>query len=381
MDDEDRERCRDRDEHEHQQAIVGAAALGDRHDREPGCRRLRRHAVADQGLGHRRQAVDHQARQDAGQEAQRGQHQHRGEREAVDLVSLCGRRAARAAEEGDAERLDEAGRRQRRRQRQQRPDRRHQEFEAPLRQLGALQDRLEGQPFGDEAVERRQRGDRDAADQEGEAGERHAVDQPAQVLHVALAGGRQHGAGAEEQQALEQHVVEDVEQRRGQRQRRRPAHAVGLKRHGEAEADEDDADILDRVVGEQALEVVLHQGVEHAHDRGDAAQREDHHGRPPAGRAEQVEHDAHEAVDRDLGHDPAHQRRDVAGCRRMGQRQPDMERHQPGLGAGAEQGQGQHQGGGAAWCARRGSMRSRSRRRGRQAGRRPAAAPGCRSSP
>ena len=49
--------------------------------------------------------------------------------------------------------------------------------------------------------------------------QRHAMDQPAQALHVALAGGGEHRAGAEEQQALEHRVIEDVEQRRGQRQR------------------------------------------------------------------------------------------------------------------------------------------------------------------
>ena len=125
-----------------------------------------------------------------------------------------------AAEEGDAEGLDEAGRGQRRRQRQQRADRRHQELQAPGRQLRAEQDRLEGQPFGDEAVERRQRRDRHAADQEHEGGLRHAVDQAAEMLHVALAGGVEHGAGAEEQQALEQRMIEHVEQRGGQRERR-----------------------------------------------------------------------------------------------------------------------------------------------------------------
>ena len=55
------------------------------------------------------------------------------------------------------------------------------------------------------------------------------MDEPAELLHVALAGRGQHGAGAEEQQALEQRVVEDVEQRRGERERRRPSHAVGLE--------------------------------------------------------------------------------------------------------------------------------------------------------
>ena len=40
---------------------------------------------------------------------------------------------------------------------------------------------------------------------------------------------------------------------------------LALERQGQAEADEDDADVLDRVVGEQALQVVLHQRVQHAH--------------------------------------------------------------------------------------------------------------------
>ena len=46
---------------------------------------------------------------------------------------------------------------------------------------------LEGQPFRYEAVERRQRRDRHAADQEHEGGLRHAVDQPAEMLHVPFA--------------------------------------------------------------------------------------------------------------------------------------------------------------------------------------------------
>ena len=78
-----------------------------------------------------------------------------------------------------------------------------------------------------------------------ERGARHAVDQAAQVLHVALAGGVQHRAGAEEQQAFEQRVVEHVEQRGGQRQRGAGGEAVGPERHRQPKADEDDADILD----------------------------------------------------------------------------------------------------------------------------------------
>ena len=64
---------------------------------------------------------------------------------------------------------------------------------------------------------------------------------------------------------------------------------------------------------------------------------------PPGRRTVEVEDDADEAVDRDLGHDAAHQRRDMAGRGRMRERQPDVQRHQPGLRAGAEQDQDQDQ--------------------------------------
>ena len=54
--------------------------------------------------------------------------------------------------------------------------------------------------------------------------------------------------------------------------------------------------------------------------------------RPPTSSvAQQIEDDANEAVDRDLGHDAAHQRRNMARRGGMGERQPDMQRHQAGL--------------------------------------------------
>ena len=69
--------------------------------------------------------------------------------------------------------------------------------------MRAEQDRLKGQPFGYETVERRQSRNGDTADEKGEGGLRHPMNEAAEVLHVALAGACQHGAGAEEQQAFE----------------------------------------------------------------------------------------------------------------------------------------------------------------------------------
>ncbi len=132
-------------------------------------------------------------------------------------------------------------------------------------------------------------------------------------------------------------MVEHVEERGGERKRGRDVHAVGTEREREPEADEDDADVLDRMIGEQPLEIVLHERIEHAERRGDAAEREHHESAPRSRRADEIEYDAHEAVDADLGHDSGEQRRDVARRRRMRERQPDMERHEPGLRPGAHE--------------------------------------------
>ena len=177
---------------------------------------------------------------------------------------------ARTAKEGYSERLGEAGGGERGREREQRADRRRQYLQHPGRQLRTEQDGLKRQPFGDEAVERRQSRDGGATDEKRQSRPGHIVNEAPQMLHVAFARRRQHGARAEEQQALEERMVERVQQSGRHRQRRGRRHAEHLERQREAKSNEDDADVLDRMVGEQALEVVLHQRVEHAEQRGAA---------------------------------------------------------------------------------------------------------------
>src|SRR5438445_79988 len=111
----------------------------------------------------------------------------------------------------------------------------------------------------------------------------------------------------------------------GQRQ------SVGLQRDGETEAREDDADILDRGVGEQPLEVVLHHRIQDAYRGGDAADKQHDHTRRPRRLPQQIEYHADKTVDRDLGHNAAHQRRNMARLRRMGEWKPDMQRHEAGF--------------------------------------------------
>jgi len=93
------------------------------------------------------------------------------------------------------------------------------------------------------------------------------------------------------------------------------------------------------VVSKEAFQIVLHQSVEDAHHRGAAAGGQNREPPPPFRLlAKKIEDDAQETVDGDLGHHAAHQRRDMARRRRMGERQPDMERHEPGLRSRAKQG-------------------------------------------
>ena len=139
-------------------------------------------------------------------------------------------------------------------------------------------------------------------------------------------------------------MVEHVQQAGGERERRRPRHAVRFEGKCKAEPDEDDPDVLHGMVRKQALEIVLHQRIKHAHHRRDATEREYDHAPPPGRRADEIEYDAHETVDGDLRHDPAHQRRNMTGGGRMRERQPDVQRHEACLGAGADQREDQNGG-------------------------------------
>ena len=140
-----------------------------------------------------------------------------------------GGRGARTTEERDAERFHEARHRQSTGQREARDAECEHEILPDRLEAHVLKQGQEREPFAHEAVERWQRRDGDAADQEGKGGKRHAMDEPAQVLHVARAGGIEHGAGTEEQQALEQAMVEGVEQRGSKRERPNWRKAFGSK--------------------------------------------------------------------------------------------------------------------------------------------------------
>ncbi len=138
-------------------------------------------------------------------------------------------------------------------------------------------------------------------------------------------------------------MIDGVQKRTRHRHRRRSRQIRGLEGKGEADADEDDADVFDRREGEHPLELFVENGIEQPPDGGCRADRDERHGPPPDRFAQKIEDDAHNGVDRDLGHHPAHQRRYVAWRHRVGKRQPCVQRHEAGLRAGANEGCCQHE--------------------------------------
>ena len=143
------------------------------------------------------------------------------------------------------------------------------------------------------------------------------MDQPAQPFHVAFPGGGQHRTRTEKQQALEQRMIEDVKQSGSQCQCGIGVHVIALKRQGQPQTNEDDADVFYRVISKQSFQIVLHQCVQHTQHCSNATQGQHRSSPPPCWRAQQIEYDANEAVYRHLGHDSTHQGRYVAGRSRM----------------------------------------------------------------
>ena len=95
-----------------------------------------------------------------------------------------------------------------------------------------------------------------APTREQRRGDRHPRAQPAQRVQVPRAGGAQHRPGGQEQHGLERRVVDHVQQRRGQRQTpRASASPEAAKSPAAPDAEEHQAHVLRRGVGQQPLEV------------------------------------------------------------------------------------------------------------------------------
>ncbi len=73
-----------------------------------------------------------------------------------------------------------------------------------------------------------------------------------------------HGAGSKEQEALEDRVVEHMQQPGGKANDRERRYVSREPKHAGTDAEQDNPDILDAVIGKQPLQIVLRQREQHA---------------------------------------------------------------------------------------------------------------------
>ncbi len=273
-------------EGEQHEPVVGGAALGDRLQREPARHALLGQARLEPEAGHDRpQQIDDRGREDPEEQAQAGRHEQARARERVDLVRGGRLGAARPAEKRDPVEAHEAGRGQRERG----ACRGNQEPQDRLGQVGAREDRLEQEPFRDEAVQGRECRDRGRAHEHRRARPRQAVDQPVEPLEIARAGGVQHRAGTTEEERLEDRVIEGVQQRRGRGEGGGQMQPGGLEGERQAGRCGGDPDVLDRRPGEQPLAVPLDQRMDEGEHGAAGAEPDQHRAPPPERGAQEIE--------------------------------------------------------------------------------------------
>ena len=150
-------------------------------------------------------------------------------------------------------------------------------------------------------------------------------------------------------QALEQGVIQDVQQGAGESQQRHDGQAIGQPQESHTQSERNDPDVLDTMVSQQPLEVVLSQREEHAEDAGHDTDR---HQRPTPPRRHVAEkrQRAQEPVNARLDHHAAHHGRHVRGRGGMRLRQPDVHGNETGLRAETDDGQHEQHAGQAAFA-------------------------------
>ena len=175
--------------------------------------------------------------------------------------------------------------------------------------------------------QRRQAGDGDDAEHQAPAEHRIGLGEPAHVGDALRALDLGDVADREEDRRLGQRMHGHVQE----------AGEVG-ERAAHAEGEGDDAHMLDRGIGEHALDVA--PAVEHERREHERDQPHRHHqraGRERGGIEREQHLEAQQRVERDVEQQPREHRRDRGRAFGVGVGQPGMQRRQPDLGAVAEQ--------------------------------------------
>ena len=214
-------------------------------------------------------------------------------------------------------------------------------------QVQALDQREGDDELAGEAVEGGQAGYGSRAEGEEHAEHGHALLKAAELGHVHSSGAVQDFARAEEEQSLEGGMVEHMEEAAGEAEGGYPCYAVLHAHEADAGRHDHEAHVLHAGVGQQAFQMALAEGFQYAHEGGEYADAYEEPA-PPCGvflhGAEEVE-GTDDAVEACVQHGAGKQGGNVAGSRRMGFREPDMQGCEAGLGAEADDGEEEEQGG------------------------------------
>ncbi len=157
---------------------------------------------------------------------------------------------ARQGQESNGECLHKTSRSQGSRQREHGASKREQDSRQASGRAKSGKEALVREPLADKSVQWGKAGNGDGADQKTEGCNRHGTDQSPQFFHVSRPRRMQHRPSSQEQKTLEDGVIQRVKERGDQcytRELRMPRNAEHQRG---AEADEDDPDILNTVVGQ-----------------------------------------------------------------------------------------------------------------------------------
>src|SRR6516225_1013190 len=145
-------------------------------------------------------------------------------------------------------------------------------------------------------------------------------------------------AGAEEQKTLEKGMIPDVEKSSGHTENHPVVASHSSAEKSQANPQDDDADVLNAMVGEQAFQVVLANGKGDTQDARQNPQCQQGHA-PPKRRMRNQRSNAKDAVNPHLDNNSRHQGGHVTGSAGMGTGKPDVKRHDAGLQTKTHQGQ------------------------------------------
>ena len=144
------------------------------------------------------------------------------------------------------------------------------------RTFASQKKRDKGQPFAYKTIKRRKRGNRHGSDQEKSGGPGHFPDQSSETLHVPRVRSGKNRTRTKEQKTFEHRVVDHMIKGRdkGKARVKRLVKRFEDERHPDAQ--KDDPDIFDTGKSEQSFQIVFHQRVKNAEERGKNSDRKDH---------------------------------------------------------------------------------------------------------